>query len=455
MQSQGSITRFPAGSFREVCAIGLPLMLAMMSTSLMMFCDRLVLAHYSTAVMNATVVMWEVAAVFHFLPVGTAMIIEVFVGRCNGANRLQEAGAYTWQMIWFSLATFLAFLPLSYFGATAARAYLPGVELGIPYFQWILLFGPIFSLSATLNAFFVGLGKVRLVTAIALLSNGLNIGLDCWFVFGLDLGAKGAALATGISQILSVLILAYIFLKQTTYGSKRWQLQPKLLWETLRIGVPSAVGHLIEIAAWATLMQMLIVKGTAYITVTAVGQGFFFLFTFLVEGLQKSVATLGANFLGAKRKEVISRLLRSAVLLHLLLLAALAIPLLVYTDVIVRCFLPDTSESLLTDHTILALYWVWAYFLLDGLAWVFAGIVTAGGDTRFVMMTNGLAAWIFAIVPNYIGLYWFDMSPAWVWPLKVIYPLVNVSLFYWRYRSGKWIKEIISPNDLKNWVPAA
>jgi len=47
------LTRHPVGSKSEIWAISWPLMLGFCSNSLMLFCDRLFLAHYSLEAMNA------------------------------------------------------------------------------------------------------------------------------------------------------------------------------------------------------------------------------------------------------------------------------------------------------------------------------------------------------------------------------------------------------------------
>jgi Na+-driven multidrug efflux pump len=48
-----------------------------------------------------------------------------------------------------------------------------------------------------------GAGNPRRSASTQILGAGLNIVLDPIFIFGLDLGVRGAALATVISQIVS------------------------------------------------------------------------------------------------------------------------------------------------------------------------------------------------------------------------------------------------------------
>jgi Na+-driven multidrug efflux pump len=47
------LTAYPQGSLRELWQISFPLIISLMSASLMLFLDRLFLAHYSLASLNA------------------------------------------------------------------------------------------------------------------------------------------------------------------------------------------------------------------------------------------------------------------------------------------------------------------------------------------------------------------------------------------------------------------
>ena len=116
-EAYSSLTKHPDGSFRELWAISYPLMLVGLSAHLMIFIDRLILAHYSTEAMNGVVSAWMVCGVFTISVVSVAAIAEVFVGRFNGEKNYQRIGEPVWQMIWFSLMSFAFFIPLSMYGA--------------------------------------------------------------------------------------------------------------------------------------------------------------------------------------------------------------------------------------------------------------------------------------------------------------------------------------------------
>ncbi len=108
------LTKFPVGSKREFWAMSWPLMLAMLSATLMMFVDRIFLARYSAAGLNASATGGMAYYVFMMLPMSIASISEVLVGRLHGERRHSEVGQAVWQMVWFSCLLTPVFFLIAY-----------------------------------------------------------------------------------------------------------------------------------------------------------------------------------------------------------------------------------------------------------------------------------------------------------------------------------------------------
>lgn len=449
---RGKLTRYSEGSIQELWAISFPLILSVLSINTMIFLDRLILAKYDTRAMNAAVVAGLVFSIFQYGAMGIAAISEVFVGQCNGAKKFRKIGEPVWQMIWFSLMTCLLFVPL---GLYAGPLFIPNPEYvadGIPFFKWMMLFGPAFPLVAALSSFFVGRGRVKLVMSTTILSNVLNVCLDFLLIFGVDglfdpLGAKGAAIATGVAQTMQAIVLLAVFLRkkhQLTHGTGHWQFKPKLFYQEICVGVPSALSSIIELSAWSMLAQILTSVSEAHITLFSIGDSFFVLFTFGFWGLQKGITTVVSNYIGANREEMIGPCLRSGVKIVLGIMLVFTIPLFFFPEVLAKQFLNE--EALLNEelmgHATLAMRWLWVYFMLDAMAWLITGVLTAAGDTKFVMMMNGVSAWVFSVIPTYFFVVYMDGSPVVTWILCALYGFLNSLCFYLRYRSKRWAQEL-------------
>lgn len=439
-----SLTRYPAGNFAELLAVSIPLILSFLSTNLMLFLDRLILSRYSLDAMNGAA-LGSIAYFVLFLGIaGVVAIAEVFVGRFNGAAQQEKVGNAVWQMIWFSLFSVAIFWPLAHFAAFFAVGQNELQEHSIPYFQWITFFGPTSALLVAISAFFIGTGKTTLVLFTTILGNVANIVLDVLLVFGVqgfipELGSQGAAIATGLAQVIQLTVLASVFFAKANrkkYHTLSARFNKTLFFESLKIGVPGSIGHMIEITAWALIMHMMATKGDLYITVSSVGQGLYVLVAFVLEGLNKAITAIVSNHMGAKKWSLVNRSRRCAVLFLVTVSAIVAVPLLLYPEAVVGQFLQaddigQNYEQLIHNCT-LAAFWIWIYFIVDGIAWINIGVLTAAKDTVFVAVVNGLTAWFVALVPVYIAIIHKGMSPVVAWVLTAVYGTVNAIIFTWR-----------------------
>lgn len=118
------------------------------------------------------------------------------------------------------------------------------IDLVREYLFWYSLFIIPSALSTNLQHFCRNDGDPQLVAVCTILSTGLNIILDYLFIFPFRLGIMGAALATGISHIFSLLIILthYIFLKGRL-RIKAIQYKPYLFKKIIVRGIPDMISQ--------------------------------------------------------------------------------------------------------------------------------------------------------------------------------------------------------------------
>jgi MATE family multidrug resistance protein len=446
------LTPYPQGSLRELWQISFPLIISLMSASLMLFLDRFFLAHYSLTALNAAAHAGASVQFLQFWSIATVSIAEVFVGRYNGAGKVEKLGRPVWQMIWLALGTFIIYVPIGLFAGPYLFFSETYKQLEIEYFSLLTCFIPIAALSAALSAFYIGRGKVKFVTGVMLGSNLINVILDAILIFGFSpwippLGIWGAAWATGIALICQAMILFSAFFCRTNrqlYGTGRWRLNKRLFRSCVAIGLPNAVAHSIEIFAWVLIFDLMTRLGSDYMTVVTVAQSILFLFTFITEGLSKGATAIASNFIGAQQHHLVWKLLASGTKFYACIFLLLGGLLAWNPDPLISWFLPEAvSLSPATRETLrAACFWVWLYFLFDGISWLLIGLLTAAGDTRFVMKVGGSAPILFALCPVYLFVFQWGAPAHVTWMSIAFYALASGTIYLWRFRSEKW-KEVV------------
>jgi multidrug resistance protein, MATE family len=434
------------GSLKEISYTALPLVLAYFSTNMMLLFDRLVLANYSFSAMNAVAAAGIICTVFLFGVISVAAISEVFVGKFNGGFTFSKIGPAIWQMLWFSLFTIPFFFLIATFCGKFLLTKIDFETHGHPYFQWLLYFGPFFGFNAALTGFFIGLRRLKLVTTLAFLANSLNIVLNFVLVFGFkdyipSMGAKGAAIATGISQVFIFVVLFSVFISKKNhnmYSTRESNFNSSLFWHSLKIGVPAGLSYMIDIIALAVIYQLCILTSETHMALMAFSQSLYSIAVFCLEGINKAVTAISANYMGARSWIAVRKTFLSGLHLLLILFSIFSIFLVIYPDFLIHIFLAKVENVKEYDHLFHQLKWaslvVWVYFLLDGVGWISGGIITASEDTLFLASVNAFSVLTIALIPSYFIVYYFHLDPLYCWCAFVSYTLFNSSCFYLRYQ---------------------
>lgn len=455
MKGPSCLTPYPQGSIREIASLCLPMMLTALSGNLMFFCDRIILGHYSLNAMNAAAIATTASVPFIFAAYAISAIAEVFVGQLNGAQKYKDLGKPVWQMIWFSCFSMLFFIPAGLYGGPFILSE-PYLKEGLSYYKWIMSTGYIHAFHAALASFFIARGQVKLTMGVTILGNVINLGLDVILIFGIPnffdpMGAKGAAIATVLSELVPVGILFGIFINAShrkNFHTYYWKLDISLFKECFKIGIPNALAHIVTMSAWYVIVTFMSRLSPEHVTVFQIGQTIFILFTFFADGIQKGVIALASNAIGEQAFQKIPRIFLSSIKLHFLITLTLAIPFLWFPETIIHLFLGDPHHTLATSIILeqgkVVLLYVWMFLFFDDLIWIIAGVLTAGGDTKFIMVMSIIGTWCFGVLPIYFGVFLKQGNPITAWQIVAIQNFITLIFFIRRYFQKKWKVAVVS-----------
>lgn len=139
------------------------------------------------------------------------------------------------------------------------------INAGIDYLTIILLFSSFSIIEIVLSKILQGMGRMIVPMFSQLLGAIANIILDPIFIFGLGfipaMGVKGAAIATVISQGLSMVFVLCIIIfgkNEISLGLKNFKFKVKYVLSIIQIGLPSMVMNVIGSLANVFLNKILI-----------------------------------------------------------------------------------------------------------------------------------------------------------------------------------------------------
>lgn len=442
------LTRHSTGSVAELITLSFPLILTALSGNLKLTLDRIMLSYYSIDSLHALAGINLVFAVFYLPGIAISGMSEVFVGQYNGSQQHTKVGEPVWQMIWFAFFSFALYIPLAFIGDTffIADAHF---NLGQSYFQIVVCFCPFWLIQAAINGFFIGIGKPKIITYITVAGSLLNLAFNYIFIFGKlglpPMGAVGAGIASVIASLIEISIVLSVFLNKTNalkFHTRKLTFNFKLMLQAVKIGGHNALGHIIEVGGWAFLSNFRSAFGIENIMVNTLTSTAFVLFTFVTDGLGKASTAITANIIGSNQLHLLPKLKQSLLKMLLILCSLLFLPLVVFSSATIQAVLDTSALSETTLWVLkLSLFGTFLFMSLDAFFWTTSGMLTAGGDTQYVMIVNSLSMWLLGVVPAVIWLTYVAPTP---YAINVyflpLYMTVTILFLNKRINSNKWVK---------------
>lgn len=441
--------------YRQVLAVGLPLVVSFGTTSLIHFTDRVFLANYSMDAIAAALP----AGIASFLTIcffmGVVSYVNVFVAQYVGAGASERVGASLWQGIYFSLIAglFLASLCLIAEPLFRFAGHHPAVmRLEVVYFRILTLGAGVVVLATTLSCFFSGRGLTRPVMLINLAGAGLNIPLDYLLINGVgffpELGIVGAALATVASQVLVMILFALaVFTRRNDrrFAVRRsWAWDGDLMRRMLRYGLPGGVQFFLDILVFTFFVFMIGRLGRTELAATNIVMAINTLSFMPMIGMSVAVSTLVGQAIGAGKPSEGVRATTSTLHIALAYMGLVALAFLFLPRELLSFFESEhasaASQARLLALGVELLRFVAVYSLFDAMALVYMGALKGAGDILFVMWTMALACLGMVITPMLLGVEVLGLGLYYIWGCVTFYVVVLGVVFRLRYGRGLWQK---------------
>ena len=306
----------------------------------------------------------------------------------------------------------------------------------------IILFGSVFViLSNALYGIFRGEGDTKRPMYAMVASAVLNMILDPIFIYTLNLGVKGAAIATIISAIFVILMLVYWFyIKKDTYLKpvlSNFNFQKDIGFDIIKVGIPASI-QLLNNAFFAAVFSALLafISSTDSVAVYSTGWRIVIIGTTPILAVGTAlISVIAANY-GAKNYKNIQIAHRYAMKVSIVIAFIVAILTNVFAGDLASLFTSSASSARIANELTSFLQWIVIYYPTMGVGvastYVFQGVgrgITAmfqtvmreTGFTIFFAVLLGVVfnfgvwgAWmgivLGEIVSNNITLLWADLS---------------------------------------------
>lgn len=294
---------------RLLFKMSFPMMLSMLIQALYNVVDSIFVAMVSETALTAVSLAFPLQNLLISAAVGTGVGINSLLSRRLGEGKHEEANHVASTSLFLAFAMWVLFVLIGVFLTKPFLALFTKdtelLKLSTSYSRICLIvsFGCIFSV--TIEKLIQATGNSVQPMTMQLTGAITNIILDPVFIFVFGLGVNGAAIATVIGQIASML-LAIVFFKKNEYISiqlKDIKPNARIIKDIFQVGLPSIIMNSIGTVMVSLINKILILFSATAVSVFGVYfklQSFVFMPVF---GLNNGVIPiLGFNY-GARNKK--------------------------------------------------------------------------------------------------------------------------------------------------------
>jgi putative MATE family efflux protein len=373
------------------------------------------------------------------LSIGGSVVAGKYIGENNLADASNIFSKILMITVLFSITvTVLSLTFESYiFKALGATEALTG--LMSDYFQIRMSFMLIDLITIALYYFVRTDGRSTLAAIAIVISSSINIILDYYFIAEFKWGLQGAALATGLAQCVSfVILLTYFFTKHTKFIFRIKQKN----WSEVLSGCYNGLSEFInEVSAnfiAFTLNWLLIIQhgvnGVAAITVI---NYLLIMGVMLVYSVSEGGQVFISQNYGAKNFKRIQRYFALSMLACLLLSALCIWLLLGYTQFMINLFLDDDSEQAAQlAHDYVAI--LWPIFLFNSFTIMISAYFTGLHKPKESAIIALLRSLILPTIFLIIFYYWVEgISFLWALPLAEAVTFITAIILFIINRPSK------------------
>lgn len=306
---------------KALLAMGLPTMIGMMINALYNLVDAYFVGGLGTAQMGAISVAFPLGQVVVGLGLLFGNGAASYISRLLGTGEKETANKVASTALYSSLCVGAVIIICTVIFLNPVLKMLGATGSIMPYavtYTRIYIISSIFNVfNVTMNNIVTSEGAAKTTMFALLTGAALNMILDPVFIYVLDLGVAGAAIATAISQIVSTAVyLTYIFRKKSVFNFsiKECCYSKEIVSEVLKIGIPTLVFQLLTSLSIALINMQTKIYGDSVIAAMGVVTRVISMGSLMVFGFIKGFQPIAGFSYGAKKYDRLHEAIKTSIL---------------------------------------------------------------------------------------------------------------------------------------------
>ena len=267
--------------FPLLLSMSLPMVISMLVNSLYNIIDSFFVAKISEDAMTSLSLVFPVQNFISATAIGFGIGINAVIAIYLGAGRKEKADIAATQGLALSAVHGIVLMIICILIMPAFLSMFTSnnnvVDLGVQYCNIVFTFSPALMLAIAFEKIFQSVGRMKITMFSMLCGCIANIILDPLLIFGVgffpEMGIKGAALATGIGQVLTLVIYIIAYLRcelPVKLSAKHKRPDGMIIAKMYSIGIPATLNLALPSLLISALNGILAAYSQVYVFVLGV-----------------------------------------------------------------------------------------------------------------------------------------------------------------------------------------
>ena len=432
---------------RETLVLGLPLIGSHLAQMALHVTDTVMVGWYGVVPLAAVVLGASSFFIIYVVGSGFAKAVMPMVAAAVGRGDETQVRRDTRMGLWLSIAYGIVVLPIFLWSGPIllALGQDPEVSAIAQDYMRIVGFGMVPALAVTvLQSYLSALHRTQVVLWVTLAAVGLNIAVNWALIFGNwgfpELGAKGAAIATISTQLLSLVVLglyawAQPELRRFRLFQRFWRPDWPAMALVWRLGLPIGLTGLAEGGMFQASALMMGWIGTVELAAHGIALEVAALTFMMHVGISSAATIRVARFDGQRDRLALRQAAKVAVVISFGV-AILSVLLFVSVpEPIVALFLdlskPESAAIVAYGSVLLMVAGL--FQLADGMQVMALGLLRGVQDTRVPMWLAAVSYWLIGIPCSYVLAFPLGYGGVGLWFGLVIGLFCAAASLMWRF----------------------
>jgi putative MATE family efflux protein len=431
-----------------IVQLSIPSILAQLSATVMFLIDASMVGHLGAKASASIGIVestgWLMGGLASAVNMGFSVQVAHFIGANDfeGARRVLRQSLIC-SLVWSILLsiTCLAISPFLPYWLGGSAEIASDASL---YFAIIGLCGIFFQMEGLAGSMLKCSGNMKVPSMLNIGMCVMDVVFNYLFIYILDLGVMGAAMGTGLAELVTAILMLYFLLVKSDMlhlKGRPGSFRPKsdTIGTAFKIGAPMGLQHMLMGGAYVVSTYIVAPLGTVAIAAHSLAITVESLCYMPGYGIAEAATTLVGQGIGAGQRTLTRSFAHLSVGLGIIVMTLMGILMWIFAPQLMTLMSP--VQEVITMGTSVLRIEAWAEPLFAA-AIVCNGVFVGAGDTLKPAIMNLLSMWGVRLT-----LAWYlakDYGLKGVWMAMATELTFRGIIFLWRLFVGKWNQKLIT-----------